>query len=67
MKIVQLDLEHNLVNVFESISNASQTVGFMSVSSLNYAIRHTDRAIKGFYWMYKKDYDLLHAADQSAH
>lgn len=65
--IVQLDLEYNLINVFDSLKNAAKAVGLTSSSTLSYAIKNQKSIIKGYRWMTKKDYDLLHEADLAAH
>ena len=65
--IVQLDLEYNFINEFDSLKDAAKTIGLTSSSTLSYAIKHPKSVIKGSHWMTKRDYDLLHEADVNAH
>lgn len=65
--IVQLDLEYNFINEFDSLKDAAKAVGLTSSSTLSYAIKNPKSIIKGYHWMTKRDYDLLHEADLNAH
>ena len=65
--IIQLDLEYNFINEFNSLKDAARVIGLKSTSTLSYAAKHPESIIKGCHWMYKKDYDLLHEADIAAH
>lgn len=58
--VVQLDLQYNFIQEFESLKDAAKTVGLTSVSSLSYAIKNSKRTVKGSHWMRKKDYDLMY-------
>lgn len=65
--IVQLDLEYNLINEFDSLKDAAKIIGLKSTSTLSYAIKHPKSIIKGSHWMTKRDYDLMCEADRNAH
>lgn len=65
--IVQLDLEYNFIDEFDSLKDAAKAIGLTSSSTLSYAIKHPKSIIKGSHWMTKRDYDLLHEADRNAH
>ena len=58
--IVQLDLDYNFINEFDTLKDAANAVGLKSTSTLSYAAKHPNSIIKGSHWMYKKDYDLLY-------
>ena len=65
--IIQLDLEYNLINVFDSLKSAAKAIGLTSTSTLSYAIKRPKSVIKGSHWMTKKDYDVLHNIDLNKH
>lgn len=65
--IVQLDLEYNFINEFDSLKDAAKAIGLTSSSTLSYALKHPKSIIKGSHWITKRDHDLLHEADLAAH
>lgn len=53
-QVVQLDLNYNYIDSFETISSAQKKTGVIGIS---YVLRHRRNYCGGYYWVRKSDYE----------
>ncbi len=58
-KVVQLDLNYNLIQIFDSVKEASELVGIKKEANIYRACKETNRTVKGFKWLYLDEYERL--------
>lgn len=63
ISIVQLDLDSNLIKVFDSLSEAGRSLGVDGSGNISAVCKNRSKTAYGFRWMYKEDYHKMIASN----
>ena len=57
--VVQLDLNNNMIKIWNSITEAKDSLGISGTTSICACLKNKRKTCKGFKWMYLEDYEKV--------